>query len=115
MDFEYGCATVNKFAFLDENEVEDPSDLLAQVSLAKEAATKKPVGKVDPKAKKVDPKKAPAKDANKKPLQPSDNAKKTENKDSGLLLIFNSSISNIYFLCKLSKKKFFLNLLYVLL
>ena len=25
MDFEYGCSTTNKFCFLDENEVEDPS------------------------------------------------------------------------------------------
>jgi len=93
MDFEYGCATVNKFAFLDENEVEDPSDLLAQVSLAKEAAAKKPA-KVDAKGKKIDPKKA--KEASKKPLQPSDNAKKVETKDSGLFNRSNS-ISNFPF------------------
>lgn len=86
MDFEYGCATVNKFAFLDENEVEDPSDLLAQVSLAKET-TKKDTKKVDSKGKKVDSKKSAGKD--KKPLQASDNAvKKTgDNKDAGLLEI----------------------------
>ena len=34
MSVEYGCATTNKFCFLDENEVEDPSDLLAQVSIS---------------------------------------------------------------------------------
>lgn len=85
MDFEYGCATVNKFAFLDENEVEDPSDLLAQVAIAKEAAAKttKETKKVDSKGKKVDAKKG-GKDT-KKPLQSSDNAvKKTgDNKDTG--------------------------------
>lgn len=86
MDFEYGCATVNKFAFLDENEVDDPSDLLAKVDLAREQAAKKDVKKVDAKGKKIDPKKAAttaAKD-NKKPLQASDNAvKKTDSKDTG--------------------------------
>lgn len=84
MDFEYGCATVNKFAFLDENEVEDPSDLLAQVAIAKDAAAKvaKETKKVDSKGKKVDPKKG--KDT-KKPLQSSDNAvkKSGDSKDSG--------------------------------
>jgi hypothetical protein len=34
MDFEYGCITTNKYSFLNENEVEDPSDLLAQVNIA---------------------------------------------------------------------------------
>lgn len=84
MDFEYGCATVNKFAFLDENEVEDPSDLLAQVALSKDAKKAKETKKVDSKGKKIDPKKAAGKDT-KKPLQSSDNAvKKTGDKsDSG--------------------------------
>lgn len=85
MDFEYGCSTVNKFAFLDENEVEDPSDLLAQVTLAKgEAAAKtaKETKKADTKGKKTDQKKT-GKDT-KKPLQPSDNAvKKTGDKQDG--------------------------------
>ena len=79
MDFEYGCATVNKFAFLDENEVDDPSDLLAQVAIAKEAAAASKVSsvktKIDPKTgKKVDAKTGKpvvvGKDAAKKPLQP---------------------------------------------
>lgn len=84
MDFEYGCSTVNKYAFLDENEVEDPSDLLAQVAIANEAAAKttKDAKKTDAKGKKTDAKKT-GKDT-KKPLQSSDNAvKKTDNKDSG--------------------------------
>lgn len=83
MDFEYGCSTVNKYAFLDENEVEDPSDLLAQVTLANEAKTAKETKKSDTKGKKTDVKKG-GKDT-KKPLQSSDNAvKKTgDNKDSG--------------------------------
>jgi len=71
MDFEYGCVTVNKFCFLDENEVEDPSDLLAQVTLAKEASAKD--AKKDAKGKKVDPKTgkpvSAGKDAKKQPLQ----------------------------------------------
>ncbi len=41
MDFEYGCITTNKFAFADENEVEDPSDLLVQMTLTKDAKSKK--------------------------------------------------------------------------
>ncbi len=70
-------------AFLDENEVEDPSDLLAQVTL-KDAKKAKETKKADAKGKKADPKKAGSKDA-KKPLQSSDNAvKKTGDKsDSG--------------------------------
>lgn len=87
MDFEYGCATVNKFAFLDENEVDDPSDLLAQVAIAKEAAAKgkELKAKLDAKGKKIDSKKAAA-GKDKKPLQPSDNAVKkttTDSKDQG--------------------------------
>jgi len=84
MDFEYGCSTVNKFAFLDENEVEDPSDLLAQVKIANEAAAKttKDTKKTDTKGKKTDQKKS-TKDT-KKPLQSSDNAvKKTGDKQDG--------------------------------
>lgn len=38
MDFEYGCAITNKYGFLNEkDDVEDPSELLAQVSVGKEA------------------------------------------------------------------------------
>lgn len=94
MDFEYGCATVNKFAFLDENEVDDPSDLLAKVDLARqEQAAKKTADlkKVDAKGKKIDQKKTTSttnanKDTNKKPLQASDNSVKkntTDSKDTG--------------------------------
>lgn len=86
MDFEYGCVTGNKFAFLDENEVEDPSDLLAQVALAKEAAEKssKDSKKVDSKGKKVVAKGKSANDAKKQPLQSTDNSKKSGDKqDSG--------------------------------
>lgn len=85
MDFEYGCSTVNKYAFLDENEVEDPSDLLAQaqtVATKKETTTK---GK-DAKGKDSKGKKPAGKDT-KQPLKASDNAvKKTyDNKDGNHL------------------------------
>lgn len=81
MDFEYGCSTVNKFAFLDENEVEDPSDLLTQ---AQTAATKKETTKgKDAKGKDARGKKPAGKTDTKQPLKASDNAvKKTfDNKD----------------------------------
>lgn len=81
MDFEYGCSTVNKFAFLDENEVEDPSDLLTQ---AQTAATKKETTKgKDAKGKDAKGKKPAGKTDTKQPLKASDNAvKKTfDNKD----------------------------------
>ena len=45
MSIEYGCATTNKFGFLDETEVEDPSDLLAQVTLTAAAAKSKDAAK----------------------------------------------------------------------
>lgn len=70
MDFEYGCSTTNKFCFLDENEVEDPSDLLAQAQ-ARDATKDTKTGK-DGKAKpkSADPKaKTAGKDAKKQPLQ----------------------------------------------
>jgi len=38
MDFEYGCAVANKYGFFDENEVEDPSELLAQATKEAEPA-----------------------------------------------------------------------------
>ena len=77
MDFEYGCATTNKFSFLDENEVEDPSDLLAQVTKeATPAPTKggKAAAGKDAKAGGKPGAKTPAaaagaKDAKKQPLQ----------------------------------------------
>lgn len=81
MDFEYGCTTVNKYAFLDENEVEDPSDLLTQ---AQTAATKKETTKgKDAKGKDTKGKKPAGKTDTKQPLKASDNAvKKTfDNKD----------------------------------
>jgi len=73
MDFEYGCSTTNKFCFLDENEVEDPSELLAQAT--KETATSKDAktGKdAKAKPKSADAKGKPVaggKDAKKQPLQ----------------------------------------------
>jgi hypothetical protein len=85
MDFEYGCVTTNKFVFADENEVEDPSDLLIQMTLAKEATTAK--------GKKVDPKTgkpvSAGKDGKKQPLQQqTDNSVKSkqggdDKKDAG--------------------------------
>ncbi len=58
MDFEYGCSTTNKFCFLDENEVEDPSDLLAQVNnkdaaAAEAAANSKTKSAADSKTAKT--------------------------------------------------------------
>lgn len=75
MEFEYGCQTANKYMFLDENEVEDPSDLLAQLAVKKEeapVAKGKAAGKggkpADAKSKTAAA--APgAKDAKKQPLQ----------------------------------------------
>lgn len=79
-DFEYGCAITNKYGFLNENdEVEDPSELLAQVSVGKDAPA---AGKkAAPGAKTAGGKAAPgAKSAaggkpadSKKPLQQADN------------------------------------------
>jgi hypothetical protein len=77
MDFEYGCSTTNKFCFLDENEVEDPSDLLAQVNNkdATAAANSKTTvgkdGKAKPKsaADSKTAKTGTGKDAKKQPLQ----------------------------------------------
>ena len=74
MDFEYGCVTANKFCFPDDNECEDPSELLAQVTIAKDAkeTAAKDAAKKDAKGKKIDPKTGKpvaAKDAKKQPLQ----------------------------------------------
>lgn len=45
MDFEYGCVITNKYSFLNENEDQDPSELLAQVSQGKEKDAKQTTGK----------------------------------------------------------------------
>jgi len=77
MEFEYGCQTANKYMFFEENEVEDPSELLAQVAKKEEAPkAKAPAGKTaaKPEAKG----KAPAGKDTKKPLQQT-----TENKQAG--------------------------------
>jgi len=72
MDFEYGCSTTNKFCFLDENEVEDPSELLAhatkEATSAKDAKTGKDA-KAKPKSADAKGKAAAGKDAKKQPLQ----------------------------------------------
>ena len=89
MDFEYGCSTVNKYAFLDENEVEDPSELLAQAEAAatkKAADAKKADAKKGADSKGKKPASTQGKEAAKQPLKASDNAvKKTgDNKDGKL-------------------------------
>lgn len=84
MDFEYGCAITNKYGFLNDNdEFEDPSELLAQVSVGKEAPAA--AKKAAPGAKTAGGKAAPgAKTAgggkatdSKKPLQQTDNSVKS--------------------------------------
>ena len=90
MSFEYGCAITNKYAFLDEGE--DPSDLLAQVSVvdkagSKDAKTGKDAksakGGKDAKAGSKDAKTG-GKDAKKQPLQQqTDNSVKSGSKDGG--------------------------------
>lgn len=74
MEFEYGCQTANKYMFFEENEVEDPSELLAKVTKKEEApktkTTTKTGAKTDAKGK------SSAKDS-KKPLQ-----QQTENKQA---------------------------------
>lgn len=83
MDFEYGCAITNKYGFLNENDdVEDPSELLAQVSAGKEAPA--PAKKAAPGAKTAGGKpgevkaKPGVKTADpKKPLQQTDNSVKS--------------------------------------
>lgn len=93
MSIEYGCATTNKFGFLDETEVEDPSELLAQVSItaaaakakdakdaknaSKDGKSGKTVGKVGDKAKTGA---ASATGGRKTPLQQTDNSVKPGSK-----------------------------------
>lgn len=95
MSVEYGCATTNKFCFLDENEVEDPSDLLAQVSIsatktAKDAkapataskgkvAAGKPGDKTATSSASSTSKVGSATGKPKQPLQQSDNSVKSGN------------------------------------
>lgn len=75
MEFEYGCQTANKYMFFEENEVEDPSELLAKVTKKEEAPkTTKPVAKT---AAKTEVKGKPSAKDNKKPLQ-----QQTENKQA---------------------------------
>lgn len=71
MEFEYGCQTANKYMFLDENEVEDPSDLLAQVAKKEEApvAQKGKTAQKGAKGADAKGKTGSAKDAKKQPLQ----------------------------------------------
>ena len=47
MEFEYGCQTTNKYAFLNESDVEDPSELLAKAA-TEAAPVAKPAGKGKP-------------------------------------------------------------------
>lgn len=90
MSFEYGCAITNKYAFLDEGE--DPSDLLAQVSVVDKAGSKDAKSGKDAKSTKggKDAKagskdaKTGGKDAKKQPLQQqTDNSVKSGSKDGG--------------------------------
>ena len=104
MDFEYGCAITNKYGFLNENdEVEDPSELLAQVSVGKEvpAAGKKAAPGAKTAAKPGDAKKTgkPVGDS-KKPLQQTDNSVKSakplsQQAKTGLSILFIQSIRQI--------------------
>ena len=104
MDFEYGCAITNKYGFLNENdEVEDPSELLAQVSVGKEvpAAGKKAAPSAKTAAKPGDAKKIgkPVGDS-KKPLQQTDNSVKSakplsQQAKTGLSILFLESIRQI--------------------
>jgi hypothetical protein len=89
MDFEYGCAITNKYSFLDENEVEDPSELLAHVSeqkgkQAKETSSAKPTKTVPSTKQTSNSKQQQSKDVKKQPLQQqTDNSVKSSNKSAG--------------------------------
>ena len=77
MEFEYGCQTANKYMFFEQNEVEDPSELLAQVAKKEEVPkAKAPAGKTAAKTE-AKGKTVAGKDT-KKPLQQT-----TENKQAG--------------------------------
>lgn len=103
MDFEYGCAITNKYGFLNENdEVEDPSELLAQVSVGQvPAAGKKAAPGAKTAAKPGDAKKTgkPVGDS-KKPLQQTDNSVKSakplsQQAKTGLSILFIGYIRHI--------------------
>jgi len=86
MDFEYGCAITNKYSFLDENEVEDPSELLAHVSepkgkQAKETSSAKSNKLTSTTKSTSNNKQQQSKDVKKQPLQQQiDNSVKSSNK-----------------------------------
>jgi hypothetical protein len=74
MDFEYGCAITNKYSFLDENEVEDPSELLAQVAepkgkQAKDTSSTKLAKSAQSSKQASNSKLQQSKDGKKQPLQ----------------------------------------------
>ena len=88
MDFEYGCTITNKYAFFNDSDAEDPSELLAKVEIAKEAKETAKTKNAAAKTKSADAKKAP-----KKPLQQqTDNSVKAtkpaeEGKKEGLIIL----------------------------